>query len=127
MIDRDQLGNGVFIALTAQCSSLAFHLIASSAIAQTDEDGRLSALDGEVGDADILQCATIDNLQRDSRRSYPLTEEFLPLVLDRLYHDAADIDVAEATVGLGAQFHGVAVAADYTVGDADIFAESGRS
>ena len=62
MIDGNQFGNGVFIAFAAQRCSFVSQLIASSAIAQTDEDGRLCTLNGEIGDVDILHRAAIDDL-----------------------------------------------------------------
>ena len=39
MIDRNQFGDGVFVAVTAQSRALASHLIATAAVTQADEDG----------------------------------------------------------------------------------------
>ena len=100
--------------------------IASASIAQTDKDGSLSALDVDVGNVDILHRTTIDNLQRYSRRTYPLTEEFLALVSAWLHVDVADIDVAETTIGLGAELDGIAMAGHLAIRNLDVLAESGR-
>ena len=101
-------------------------VIAPAAITQTDKDGRLGALDGEVRNADILQHASVHNLQRDGRRAYPLSEELLLLVAAGLHHDARDVDVAESPIGLRTQLHGITVARHHTVADSDVFAQSWR-
>ena len=100
--------------------------IASASSAQTDKDGSLSALDVDVGNVDILHRTTIDNLQRYSRRTYPLTEEFLLLVSAWFHVDVADIDVAETTIGLGAELDGIAMAGHLAIRNLDVLAESGR-
>ena len=65
MVDGNQLGDGVLVAVAAQRTLSFPELIAATAVAQTDEDRRLGALNGDVADRDVLQDATIDNLQRD--------------------------------------------------------------
>ena len=102
--------------------------IASASIAQTDKDGSLGALDVDVGNVDILHRTTIDNLQRYSRRTYPLTEEFLLLVSAWFHVDVADadVDIAETTIGLGAELDGIAMAGHLAIRNLDVLAESGR-
>ena len=39
MIDGNQFGDGVFVAVAAQSRALASHLIATTAVTQADEDG----------------------------------------------------------------------------------------
>ena len=55
-----------------------------------------------------------------------MAEELRRLVVAGLHHDAADGDVAEAAIGLGAQLDGVAVARHHAVGYADVLAEPWR-
>ena len=101
--------------------------ITPSTITQADEDGRLGALNGEIRDIDILQYTTIDDLQRDGRRTYPLTEELLLLIAAGLHHNARDVDVTEATIGLCSQFDSIAMARHHTIGDTHILTQTGRS
>ena len=105
---------------------LATGEIPPTAVTQTDENRRLCSLNGDIRDVDMLHDAAVDYLQRDGRRPDPLSEEFLFLIVAGLHDDARDVDIPEASVGLCAEFDGVAMTAYHTVADADILAESGR-
>ena len=70
VVDGNEFGNCVIVALAAQRSVTAAQLVAAPTVGQADEDGRLGALDGEVAEADVLHRAAIDYLQRDGRRAY---------------------------------------------------------
>ena len=48
------------------------------------------------------------------------------MVATGFHHDARDIDITETTIGLRAQFHGVAMTRYHTVADTDILAETWR-
>ena len=126
VFDGNEFGNGIIITLAAEPFCGSPQLIAPSAIAQTDEDGRLRALDADVRDADVLHHAAVDNLQRDGRRANlrRCAEELARLVVRGFDDDAADTDITEAAVGLRSQLHGVAMTAHHTVGNADILAET---
>ena len=63
MVDGNQFGDCVLIAVTAQSCARVSQLVAPAAIAQTDENGRFRALDGEVRHVHILQHTAIDDLQ----------------------------------------------------------------
>ena len=113
MIDRN---NGLHIGTTGE--------IATSTITKTDEDGRLGTFNGEIGDIHILEYAAIDNLKRNGRRAYPLSEELFALITTGLYHNARDINVTEAAIRLSPQLHRITMARHQTVGDTYIFAQS---
>ena len=55
-----------------------------------------------------------------------MSEELLLLITAGLDHDAADVDVAKAAVGLRTQFHRIAVTAHHAVGDTDVLAQLRR-
>ena len=63
MVDGNQFGDRVFIAVAAQSCTGVSQFITAAAITQTDEDGRFRALDGEVRHVHILQHTAIDDLQ----------------------------------------------------------------
>ena len=63
MVDGNEFGNRVFIAVTTQSRAGISQFVAASAITQTDENGRFRTLDGEVRHVHILHHAAIDNLQ----------------------------------------------------------------
>ena len=101
-------------------------LVTTSTIAQTHKDGRFGAFDGEIGDINILQHASIHNLKRDSRRTNPLSEELLLLIVTGFYHNAADIDISEAAISLSTQFNSIAMARHHTIANSHIFTKTGR-
>ena len=70
VVDGNQLRDGVVIAGAAEPLHGLPQLVAATTISQTDEDGRLRALDGEVRDADVLHHAAVNNLKREGRRTY---------------------------------------------------------
>lgn len=105
-----------------------FFGIGARTVGETDEDRRLGAADGDVGNIDVAHGASVDDLKRDGRMAVASrkAEKLRRLVGRGLHCDAADDDVAEAAVGLGAELDGVAVAGDDAVADGDVFAKARR-
>ena len=102
--------------------------VAAGAVAQAYEDGTLGAFHREVRYVHVFHHAAVHDFQREGAGAALrlMAEELRTLVVAGFHADVLNRDVAEAAIGLGAQFHGIAMAAHHAVCDSDVLAEPWR-